>query len=323
MRLGIFILLVFTSCTSNEVVYEAWPLPHHGFPVLPYPENNPPTQAKVELGRKLFFDPLLSRDSSISCGTCHLPNKAFADGNTISVGIKERVGSRNVPSVLNTAYHPYFFLEGGNPSLETQMLGPLETHEEMDFTIAELIVRLSQHPEYPKIFNEVFPDMGIHAFSITAAIASYERALLSGHSPFDQYYYFGENTLSDKQLHGWKLFQTHCKFCHQGHLLTHFQFENIGLYEKYNDVGRMRVTRDSNDIGKVKTPSLRNIELTAPYMHDGSLHTLTEVIEHYNRGGFAHPNKSHFIQPLKLSSYDKEALEEFLLSLTDPNVIKL
>jgi cytochrome c peroxidase len=321
MRLSILLFFFIIACTPNESASdEVWPLPHHGFPPLPFPENNPPTEAKVQLGRRLFFDPILSRDSSISCGSCHLPEKAFADGNPVSVGIKGRIGKRNVPTVVNTAYHPYFFLEGGNPTLETQMLGPLETHEEMDFTIAELIHRLAEHPEYPKLFEEVFPDMGIHAFSITASIASYERALLSGDSPFDRYYYFGENTLNETELHGWKLFQTHCNFCHQGHLLTHFKFENIGLYEEYADLGRMRVTRDSSDIGKVKTPSLRNVALSAPYMHDGSMATLSEVIEHYNRGGFSHPNKSPFVKPLSLSEYDKQALEAFLMSLTDQGV---
>jgi cytochrome c peroxidase len=315
-----FIILTAFSCTEpmEEKVFE---VPHHGFLPLPVPDDNPMTAEKIALGKQLFFDPILSADSTISCGSCHLPEKAFTDGRTISVGIKGRVGKRNVPTLFNVAYHPYFFAEGGNPRLETQILGPLETHEEMDFNLRDLMVRLEQHPEYPKLFSRIFPDRTIEPFTITRAIAAYERSLLSGNSAFDDFYFRGnKNALTDKQKRGWEIFRASCTGCHTGFMLTHFNFENIGLYESDTDLGRMRRTRDTADEGKIKTPTLRNVALTAPYMHDGSMASLREVVEHYNKGGKDHPNKSPLVQPLNLPDSDKEALEAFLHALTDRNL---
>lgn len=317
MRLLALFIILITACNAPDESSNHWEVPHHGFPPLPFPENNPMEPLRVALGEKLFFDPILSRDKSISCASCHLPEKAFTDGRPVAIGVEGRKGTRNSPTILNVAYHPYFFLEGGNPILETQMLGPLETHEEMDFSIAELILRLENDEEYVRLFNETFPDKGIHPFSIAASIAAYERSLLSGNSRFDRFYYFGEKVFTKNEMRGWELFQKFCVSCHTGPMLSDFGFENIGLYLDYQDLGRMRVTRDSTDIGKVKTPSLRNVALTAPYMHDGSLSSLREVVEHYNRGGFNHPNKSPLIRPLNLDEADKKALEDFLHTLSD------
>ncbi|MCC5916624.1 MAG: c-type cytochrome [Cryomorphaceae bacterium] len=310
-------ILFLMGCSQPIPETEEYPVPHHGFSPLPIPDNNPMYASKIALGERLFFDPLLSVDSSISCGTCHLPEKAFTDGLPKSVGVKNRVGKRNVPTLFNVAYHPYFFVEGGNPRLETQMLGPLETHEEMAFSLPELIHRLQADDTYPELFKEVFPDRDIDPYTITASIAAYQRTLLSGNSRFDDFYYFGDSSaLTAEELRGWQIFSASCTGCHKGPLLTHFDFENIGLYEVYPDLARMRITRDSADEGKVKTPSLRNVALTAPYMHDGSLATLRDVVEHYNVGGKNHPNKSPLIQPLNLSDADKNALEAFLKTLT-------
>jgi cytochrome c peroxidase len=317
MRLLALFVFLITACSTPDESNVQWEVPHHGFPPLPFPENNPMEPLRVALGEKLFFDPMLSRDKSISCASCHLPEKAFTDGRPVAIGVEGRKGTRNSPTILNVAYHPYFFLEGGNPILETQMLGPLETHEEMDFSIAELIPRLENDEEYVRLFNETFPDKGIHPYSITASIAAYERSLLSGNSRFDRFYYFGENSFTNSEMRGWELFQKFCVSCHTGPMLSDFGFENVGLYQEYQDLGRMRVTRDSADLGKVKTPSLRNVALTAPYMHDGSMSNLREVVEHYNRGGFNHPNKSPLIRPLNLDEADKKALEDFLHTLSD------
>ena len=317
-----FVLLAVISC-KESVKDSAFEVPHHGFSALPIPEDNPMTADKIALGRRLFFDPLLSADSTISCGSCHLPERAFTDSLSISFGVKGRVGKRNSPTLFNLAYYPYFFAEGGNPRLETQILGPLESHEEMDFNMRDLMVRLQNHPEYPELFARVFPDHSIEPFTISRAIAAFERTLLSGNSAFDRYYYWGdENALSEQQKRGWDIFKASCTGCHTGFMLTHFKFENIGLYESYNDIGRMRITRDTADEGKIKTPTLRNIALTAPYMHDGSMKSLREIIDHYNKGGKNHPNKSPLIQPLNLSDEDKDALEAFLHALTDKDLLK-
>lgn len=320
MNVTILTLLFFTLTTQCKYKeqQDRYPVPHHGFADLPIPDDNPMKPEVIALGRKLFFDPILSRDGSISCGSCHFPEKAFTDGRSVSIGVKGRKGTRNAPTLYNVAYHPYFFLEGGNPVLETQMLGPLETPEEMDFNMVELSERLQNHTEYPELFAAAFPDRTVEPYTISRAIAAYERSLLSGNSDFDKFYYFGDSSaLSDRQLRGWQIFKTTCTSCHSGFTLSHFKFENIGLYEHYEDYGRMRVTRDTADWGKVKTPTLRNIALTAPYMHDGSMHSLREVIEHYNKGGKDHPNKSPLIQPLNLNEEDKEALEAFMHALTD------
>ncbi len=313
---GLLVTIVCCNRISENTV--SYSLPHHGFDTLPVPEDNPMTAEKIALGKRLFFDPILSSDSSISCGSCHLPELAFTDGRAVSIGVGGLTGKRNSPTLYNVAYHPYFFVEGGNPALETQMLGPLETEEEMHFHMKGATERLSAHPEYPDLFAEAFPERTVEPYTIARAIAAYERSLLSGHSPFDRFYFFGDSSaFSPSQLRGWQIFEASCTGCHSGFLLTNFSFQNIGLYEDYKDYGRMRITRDTADWGKVKTPTLRNIAQTSPYMHDGSIKTLREVIEHYNKGGKAHPNKSPLIQPLNLSDKDKEALEGFLRALSD------
>lgn len=314
--------ILFSSCSRPSEINNEYPIPHHGFELLPIPDDNKMSAEKIALGRKLFFDPILSSDSSISCGSCHFPERAFTDGRSVSMGVDGRLGTRNAPTLFNVAYHPYFFAEGGNPVLETQMLGPLETHEEMDFHMKGATERLSVHPVYQDLFEDAFPNRTVEPYTISRAIAAYERSLLSGNSAFDQFYYFGDSSaLSSLQQRGWQIFEASCTTCHSGFMLTNFSFENVGLYEQYVDYGRMRITRDTSDWGKVKTPSLRNIALTAPYMHDGSINTLMDVVEHYNKGGNNHPNKSPFLQPLNLSETDKLALEAFLNALTDTTLI--
>ncbi len=285
---------------------------------MPIPEDNQLTEDRVALGKQLFYDMRLSRQSDVSCASCHLQERAFADQNILSIGTQERVGFRNVPSLANIGYHPYLFREGGGISLETQVLGPLEAEDEMDFNMVEAVERLSQFPDYQEQAQTAY-GRPFSAFVLSRALAAFQRTLISGNSAFDQDQR-GELALSEAAARGLQLFtseKTNCQNCHDGFDFSNYAFENNGLYEQYNDTGRSRVTFQDSDIGKFKVPSLRNVALTPPYMHDGSLSDLESVIEHYNTGGKAHVNKSSLIRPLGLSDDEKSDLIEFLKSLSD------
>ena len=291
-----------------------------GFPAVAYPEGNAHTEARWALGKKLFFDPVLSADSSISCASCHAPQLAFSDDKAVSLGVENRPGRRNSPTLANVAYHPYFTREGGVPTLEMQVLVPLQEHDEFDFNIVAAAERLQQIPEYAEMSQTAYaraPD----AFVITRALACFERSLLSGDSPYDRYFYQNKyNALTAAQERGMTLFfseKTGCADCHGGFNFTDYSFKNNGLYAEYADAGKFRLTGEEADKGVFKVPTLRNIALTAPYMHDGSLRTLDEVIEHYNAGGKTHPNRAESIRPLDLTAAEKEDLLAFLRSLTD------
>ncbi len=322
----LFILAIaFTACRPDEAAQIQTPYSLQvpdGFTSPLIPDDNQLTFERIELGKKLFYDPVLSRDSTISCATCHLPSKAFADNLPISVGIQEREGFRNVPSLANVAWHPYFFREGGSPSLETQALGPIVDEVEMDITVAEAAARLRNDEDYIKM-SKIAYDRQPNAYVISRSLAAFQRILVSGNSPYDQYTRGNQNALTTEQIRGKDLFfnQLQCATCHTGFNFTNYNFENTGLYENYEDEGRARLTADPNDIGKFKIPSLRNVALTPPYMHDGSLPSLESVLEHYNSGGSTHANKSLLIQALNLTAQQQSDLISFLESLTDETFI--
>lgn len=295
-----------------------------GFPEVIFPEGNEFTEARWQLGKKLFFDPIMSIDSSISCGSCHAPELAFSDDKAFSPGVENRPGVRNSPTLANVAYHPYLLREGGVPTLEMQVLVPIQEHNEFDFNIVKLAEQLADLPTYVEMSEAAYnrlPD----PFVITRSLATFERSLLSGNSRFDQFNNGDDFTaLSEKEQAGKELFfgnKTNCSKCHGGFNFTNYSFENNGLYDEYVDSGRLRHTKDSSDLALFKTPTLRNVEVTAPYMHDGSFLTLEEVVEHYNSGGKNHPNKSDLIQPLLLSESEKENLVAFLKALTDDSFL--
>ena len=292
----------------------------NGFPEIPFPEENPFSIEKWKLGKRLFFDPLLSRDRSISCASCHQPSLAFADDAAVSPGVENKLGERNSPSLANVAYLPYYTREGGVPTLEMQILVPIQEHAEFDFDILQISDRLVADSSYVKMSQAAFerdPD----AYVITRALSTFERTLISGSSEYDMQLE-GSAALSPSARSGMELFfsdRTSCSSCHVGFNFTNNAFENNGLYAEYPDVGRYRLTLDSVDLARFKVPSLRNAGLTAPYMHDGSLSTLQEVVEHYNKGGESHFNKSTLIRPLGLTQTEVGALVSFLESLTDPS----
>jgi len=296
-----------------------------GFPQPGIPKDNLLTTARVELGRRLFYDPALSRDSTRSCGSCHFPHLAFSDSAAVSLGVEYRPGTRNAPSLANVVYQKKLLREANLPTLEMQILVPIQEHNEFDFNILEIAERLKRMPQYVAAAQGAYgrePD----PFVVTRAIAAFERTLLSGDSPFDQWHFQGKNAaLSAAAKRGFDLFQSeelNCSKCHEGFLFTNQKLANNGLYEVYPDSGRMRLTGLESDRAMFKIPSLRNVALTAPYMHDGSLPTLEAVIDHYQTGGKQHPNKSLLLRAFSLTAGERTDLLAFLQSLTDENFVR-
>jgi cytochrome c peroxidase len=289
-----------------------------GFPMPEFPEDNPFTEQGWQLGKKLFFDTRLSKDQSVSCASCHLPEKAFSDTVAFSLGFEQLEGTRNAPTLANAAYHPYYTREGGIPTLEMQVLVPIQEHNEFNFNILEIVERLSTDEEYLDLSLDAY-DRELDYFVLPRAIATFERSMISGNSKYDRYIN-GKELLTELETSGLNMFEsdrTNCSSCHSGFNFTSYEFANTGLYSEYNDPGRFRLTGDEKDIALFKVPTLRNIELSGPYMHDGSFNTLEEVIEHYNSGGKEHINKSELIAPLALTNNEKSALIAFLKTLTD------
>lgn len=291
-----------------------------GFPEVPESEGNTFTQARWELGKRLFYDPVMSVDSSISCSSCHDPALAFTDQRLVSLGVAERPGTRNAPTLANVAYHPYFTREGGVPTLEMQVLVPIQEHAEFDYNIVLLAERLQADSQYVQQAQTAY-DRPPDPFVITRALACFERSFLSGNSGYDRYKNgVGDHQLSASALRGMELFfsdQTQCSSCHGGFDFTDYSFTNNGLYEVYEDPGRFRLTGEEKDRATFKVPSLRNVALTAPYMHDGSISTLPEVVAHYSEGVQEHPNKGEHVHPLFLTTAEQHDLVAFLESLTD------
>lgn len=289
-----------------------------GFPAVPVPEHNPITAEKVALGERLFFDPILSRDRTVSCASCHDPDLAFADPRALSVGVEGRVGARNSPSLVNVAYQRLFFWDGGSRSLEGQVLGPLEDANEMDISLDTVLTRLRQEASYAQEFEEVFGE-GPTIPTLTQAVAAFQRTLLSGGSPYDRFLHDDPAALTSAQQRGLVLFEgkAGCFTCHNGVRLTDDSFRNNGLAFANADSGRARITFQAADFGAFKVPSLRNVALTAPYMHDGRLATLATVVAHYNQGGTGARNQDAAIQPLALTAEEQADLVAFLQALTD------
>lgn len=322
LKLGGFIgisLFLYYCSGSREISYSV-------LGEVPHPEDNPTSTAKIELGRKLFFDTRLSKDNTVSCASCHRPEWAFTDHKKVSEGVEGRKTERNSPSILNAGYLQTVMFDAHLPTLEQQVIVPIQEHVEMDISMKELLEKLRAIPEYQKAAKEIFDRPEFDAWVLTRSISAFERSLISANSRFDQYYYgHNKKALNSSEKRGWKIFseKLYCTQCHPAPHFTNFQAEGNGLYIDYgNDQGRFRIHHDSLDIGKFKVPSLRNIELTFPYMHDGSVSTLDEVIRHYREGGKRHMNQSVIIQPFHLSIKEENDLKNFLKALTDTSYMK-
>lgn len=320
---SIVFLLIFSSCKKEVMNRGIYDPPYllkipYGFSYPNIPNDNKLTEYRVALGKKLFYDKSLSSTGLISCASCHIPEHAFSDTVPLSRGVHGRLGMRNSPSLANVAYKDAFFADGGIPTLELQVLAPIQDENEMDMDFLMAVEKMKENPfyiQYSKIAYNREPD----GFVLTRAISSFERTLISGDSKYDKYVK-GEVNLSESESRGEQLFfssRTNCSSCHSGNTFSNFHYENIGLHQTYSDSGRMRVTLQESDRNKFVTPTLRNIAVTYPYMHDGSLQTLREVIDFFNSGGYPHANKSLLIKPLSLSEQEKIDLESFLRSLTD------
>ncbi|HEY0760947.1 MAG TPA: cytochrome c peroxidase [Pyrinomonadaceae bacterium] len=321
------------------------------------PPDNPLSPEKVELGRALFFDKRLSSDGTVSCGLCHDPAFAFTDANRLATGVRDRKGTRNTPTILNAMFSERFFWDGRAASLEEQVLHPISSPFEMGMESKQhLIDRVSSITEYRRQFKRVFKTEGITLETIAKAIAAYERTILSGNSAFDLFIAGNQSAISETQRRGWELFKgkARCIECHtysqSTPFFTDFKFHNTGIAatdslfavlienlprsslakrptimahsDGFSELGRYAITYQLNDIGAFKTPTLRDVELTSPFMHNGSLGTLLDVVNFYNRGGNANPYLDERMRPLGLADGEVNDLVEFMRSLTSKDVLK-
>lgn len=324
-------LIGVVSCRPESILPEAetekdspydLAIPAH-FPAIEFPDDNQLTTKRVELGKALFFDNRLSRDMSISCGSCHFQEFAFTDQRSLSTGIDNRPGIRNASTLANIAYRQRFMMDGGVPSLELQVMAPIHDPNEFDFSILEVASRLQNDDALQQLSIAAY-GREIDPYVITRAIASFERTLISGNSPYDQYVNGNPEAMNEAAKRGMELFfsdRTSCGSCHSGFNFSDESYHNIGLTENYEDIGRARITLDNSDEGKFKTPSLRNIMLTAPYMHDGSIENIDDVLLFFNEGSMHHKLKDERIRNLNLNANEISDLKAFLESLTDESFI--
>src|SRR3954447_14081737 len=294
--------------------------PPLGLPPLSWPAKNPYSVAKVELGRYLYFDKRLSADETVSCASCHDPKSAYTDGAAVSTGIRKQKGNRSAPTIINRAYALAQFWDGRAATLEDQAKGPMANPIEMGNTHEALVGRLQQIPGYRPMFAKAFGSEEITIDRVAQAIACFERTLLSGNAPYDRYKLGNKQALTAAQVRGMSVFfdKAKCDKCHEGANFTLNAYANLGVGsdKPEPDVGRFAVTKNPRDWGVFKTPTLREIAHTAPYMHDGSLKTLDEVVEFYDKGGIKNKNLDENIKPLHLTAQEKSDLVEFLKSLS-------
>jgi cytochrome c peroxidase len=289
-------------------------------PEVTVPKDNPMTPGKVELGKMLFFDPRMSGNNHWACATCHNPSLGFSDGLPRSLGFGDETElGRHAPTVLNIAYNTSQFWDGRAPTMEAQAMGPIQADREMNSKPEELEKELNGIPEYKERFMKVFGEP-VTLPNIGKAIATFERTLITRDAPFDRYMRGNKAALTDQEKRGLILFvsKAACTRCHNGHNFTDNQFHNLGTPPAgplKEDLGRYVVTKDEKDKRAFKTPTLRNITLTPPYMHNGVFKTIEEVVDFYNRGGGDDPNKSDKIFKLDLTDKEKEDLIAFLKTL--------
>lgn len=285
-----------------------------------WPRDNPYTPEKAELGRVLYFDPRLSADGSVSCATCHSPKFAFTDGAAVSTGIRGQKGNRSAPTVINRAYSLAQFWDGRASTLEEQAKGPMANPLEMGNTHDAIVDNLKKVQGYRLLFAKVFGTEDFTIDQVAKAITTFERTLMSGNSPYDRYQAGQKNAMTPAQVRGMNVFfdKAKCDACHEGVNFTSNMYANlgVGIDKPEPDVGRFAVTHDSKDWGAFKTPTLREIAHTAPYMHDGSLKTLEDVVEYYDKGGTPNKNLDQKIKSLHLTPQDKKDLVAFLNSLS-------
>ncbi|GAA5221115.1 cytochrome c peroxidase [Membranihabitans marinus] len=309
------------------------------YPDMRIPADNPLTVDGIALGRKLFYDPIISRDSTISCASCHNQDLSFKDGKPLAIGIDGQIGRRSSMSLLNIGYNSFpLFWDGRVSTLEEQVDHPINDPLELDHDWGTLKEKLKNHNQYPRLFRAAFGIETVEDIDedlISKAIAQFERTLISsGQSKYDKVLR-GEATFTDDELQGYLMFfdvvpdlpDAECGHCHAEPFFTTFEFKNNGIenvtdLNQFVDKGRFEVTMNELDIGKFKTPSLINAMINPPYMHDGRFQTMEEVLDHYNSGGHRQINTDPLIQPLGLSEKQKFQVIEFIKTLTDSNFLE-
>lgn len=320
--LVIFILGCNESTPPAIITQEKMLLVPKGFPEPIFPENNPYSEAKALLGRYLFYEKVLSPDSTVtSCSHCHIQANAFGGNTIVAVGYHENAMSRNALSHQNVVYRKLLLWDGRETSLEHDAYGSISSPFLIAGDTNVMVSRLKADSVYIRLFKAAFgDDVQISATLIAKAIATFQRTLISGNSPYDKYLNGDLSALSPGQIRGMKLFSSdraNCSKCHSGLMFTDAKFHNTGFVTHYFDRGLFEVTKKDYDRGKFLTPTLRNIEATAPYMHNGEFATLDEVLNHYNHGGRSIVLKDTLIKALNLSQQEINDLIDFLKSLTD------
>lgn len=291
----------------------------------PYPSDNQPTAARIALGKQLFFDPRVSRDGNMSCASCHNPSLGWSDGLATARGFNGQLLGRASPSIVNSAYNTIQMWDGRKRNLEEQAIGPLEAAAEMNTDFERFFNWINNNPGYKKAFAEAYPNEPIGPKTFQKAIAAYERTIVSRTSAFDQWVSGKKNAMTKQQLRGLSVFMSpqkgNCVICHSPPNFTDNGFHNIGLASFSSDqpdLGRFLHKKVAINKGAFKTPTLRDVERTAPYFHDGSAKTLMDVMEHYNKGGEVTTNLSPNMKPLNLTQQDKEDLVAFMKALSSP-----
>ena len=286
-----------------------------GLGSIKFPEDNLSDPRKIALGKQLYFDPRLSADKTVACATCHDPAHGWSDARSTSAGVGGQVGGRNAPTIINSAFQRFHFWDGRAATLEEQALGPIANPIEMNLPIEEAVKRINEIPGYKKQFNEVF-GCDVTKECLAKALAAYERTILSGDAPYDRYKAGDVSAMSESAVRGMKLFfgKANCSACHSGPTFTDFAFHNIGvgMDKPEPDKGRVVVSKLEGDTGAFKTPTLREIARSAPYMHDGGMKTLEEVVEHYDKGGVANKYLDEEIFKLNLTDQEKSDLVTFM-----------
>ncbi|MEM6298107.1 MAG: cytochrome c peroxidase [Bacteroidota bacterium] len=333
MKRGLLLLSLIAflaSCQSEEELApqgeytfqkpENFPEPTYTF------ENNPVTKEGFLLGRKLFFDPNLSRDGSVSCNTCHIQSTAFADAqqHPISIGIDGRIGIRNAPSIANMAFYPEFFWDGGVTHLDFVPIVALEAEFEMDESLPRVVEKLNNDPDYRTMFKEAFDIEEITLPYTLHAFSQFMTMMVSANSKYDKFIRGEGETFTDLELEGMALFKQKCGSCHGGELFTDFSYQNNGLTDNFTDTGRERISEFEGDRGKFRVPSLRNVGFTAPYMHNAKFWTLEEVLDHYDSGVVDSPTLSNKLRDpetgelgIPLTKDEKTKIIAFLHTLSD------
>lgn len=338
-------LALFLSCRKDNVGYEPSPyeleIPSH-FPDMIIPKDNPMTVEGVALGRKLFYEEMLSGDNTMSCASCHAPVNSFTDPNQFSTGIDGIQGNRNSMALVNLGWQKFFFWDGRAGSLEQQILGPVPNPIEMHQSWKDAVAKLDQDVNYRNLFYKAFGEPGIDSLKVTKAIAQFIRTMISGESKYDVMYKFENSlplssndqailpTVTPEEWAGYDLFKSlngaDCLHCHSGVLMHINKFSNNGMDATFSDPGRGGITGNPNDMGRFKIPTLRNIALTAPYMHDGRFANLDQVIDHYSTGLVSSPTIDPLMEHLatagvQLDVQERDLLKKFLMTLTDYNFV--